>query len=322
MQFTVRGTPITLTPLLLAAIVLGLAVAGYGGYDYVQQSDAVDDAVAVETTVIDTEISNSGSRGVIYRVTVEHTYQYRGTEYTSERVFPGRISPMFTVRSDAQRVIEPYESSATATAYVDPDAPGRAFLNRRTTLAPFTFVGFGGLLALLATLHAVGARNPGRNTELRPTSERESARHEMLFGVNRDTVHRLSKRLLMIALTVLLMSLLAMVVLLLTGESSSIQPGLTDPVGFALLTAIVAALAVPTGLALYGLWSFTEYRRLRERIPEPRPPSPFRHPSRLVTILYTREGLDTYGRRVKLTGFAFVLAAFLLAVCVYVFVTA
>lgn len=322
MQLTVRETPITLTPLLLAVIVLGLGVAGYGGYDYIQQSDAVDDAVAVETTVIDTDISSSGSRGRIYRVTVEHTYQYRHTEYTSEQVFPGRISPMYTVRSDAEQVIEPYAPNATATAYVDPDAPGRAFLERQTTLAPFKFVGFGGLLALLATLHAIGARNPGRNTELRPASERKSTRYQTLFGVDRDRVNRLSKRLLLIAPGVLLVSLVAAVVLLLTSESTSIQPGLTDPGRFALLTAVVATLAFLTGLALYGLWSFTEYRRLRERIPEPRPPSPFRHPSRLVTILYTREGLDTYGRRVKLTGFAFIVTVFLIGVCVFVFVTA
>ncbi|MFC6960672.1 hypothetical protein ACFQJ8_00920 [Halocatena marina] len=63
-------------------------------------------------------------------------------------------------------------------------------------------------------------------------------------------------------------------------------------------------------LLLYSLWSFTEYRRLRERISEPRPPSPFKHPTRLVTILTTNDDLDDYGRRVKKTGFTFVLALF------------
>lgn len=48
MQFTVRGTPITVIPLMLIAIVLGLGIAGDGGYDYVQRSNAVDDTVAVE----------------------------------------------------------------------------------------------------------------------------------------------------------------------------------------------------------------------------------------------------------------------------------
>lgn len=322
MQFTVRGTPVTLTPLLLVAIVLGVGIAGYGGYDYIQQSSAVDDAVAVETTVIDTEISTSAGRGLIYRVTVEHTYQYRGTEYTSEQVFPGAISPTYTVRSDAERAIEPYEPNATATAYVDPDAPGQAFLKRQTTAGPFKTVGFGGLLAVLTTLHAIGARTPGQNTELRPASEREPRRYETLFGLDRDRVDPLSKRLVMISPVVLVVSLIVTAVLLVTAESSSMQASPTDPLGAAALTIVLALLALIAALILYGLWSFTKYRRLRERIPDPRPPSPFRHPSRLVTILYTSDGLDTYGRRVKLTGFAFTIVVFLTGLCAFILVTA
>lgn len=322
MQVTVRGTLIALTPLMLVAVALGVGVAGYGGYDYIQQSDAVDDAVAVETTVLDTQVSESDGRRLYYRVTVEHTYQYRGTEYTSEQVFPGTTSPMYTVRSDAERVIEPYEPNVTTTAYVDPDAPGRAFLERQTTLAPLKFVGFGGLVVLLTTLHAIGPRAPGQDTELRPTSEYKPTRYETLFGVDRDAVNRFSKRLLLSAPAVCLVALGATVGIGYTAESSSVQADLTDPVGFALLIASIAGTASIIALVLYGVWSFTEYRRLRERIPGPRPPSPFRHPSRLVTILYTSDGLDAYGRRVKLTGFAFAVTAFLVGVFVFVVVTA
>jgi hypothetical protein len=322
MQFTLRGTAVTVTPLILIAVALGAGVAGYGGYDYMQQSNSVAGAVAVETSVTDTEISSSEGRNLYYRVTVEHTYQYRGTEYTSDQVFPGTTNPTYTVRSDAERLIEQYEPNATTTAYVDPDTPGRAFLERQTTLAPLKFVGFGGLLVVLTTLHAVGARTPGRGTELRPETEREPTRYETLFGVERDTVNRLSRRLLLIAPVVFLGSLVGTVVLAYTAESSSIQASLTDPVGLTLVTAFVATLAAVAALVLYGVWSFTEYRRLRERIPEPKPPSPFRHPSRLVTILYTRDGLDTYGRRVKLTGFVFTVTVVLAGVIAFVLVTA
>lgn len=76
------------------------------------------------------------------------------------------------------------------------------------------------------------------------------------------------------------------------------------------------------GLTLCAVWSFTEYRRLRERIPDPRPPSAFRRPSRLVTILYSRDKLDPYGRRVKLTGFVFTTIGFLIAIVAFVLVTA
>jgi hypothetical protein len=321
MEFTVRETPVAFSALMIVALLLGLGGVGYGGYDYVQQSSAVENAVAVETTVVDTEIRESGGRrGLVYRVSVEHTYRYGGTEYTSEQVFPGRISPMFTARTDAEGAIAPYEPNTTATAYVDPDSPGRGFLERETTLAPFRWVGLGGLLAVLVTLHAVGARTPGQDTELRPEHEREPMRYERLLGFERDTVNRLSKRLLIIAPVVLALSLVATVLLALDSGSSSIRADPTDPIGLTLLAALLAALALILALVLYGVWSFTEYRRLRERIPEPRPPSPFRHPTRLVTILATNDGLDPYGRRVKLTGFTFGVTTFLVGVFLQVVV--
>ena len=309
MEFSVRGTPVAFTGLMLVALVLGLGAFGYGGYDYVQQSSAVENAVTVETSVVDTEIRETGGRrGLIYRVSVEHTYQYGGTEYTSEQVFPGSTSPYFTARSDAEAAIEPYDPNTTATAYVDPDSPGKAFLERETTLAPFRWAGLGGLVAVLVALHAIGARNPGQDTELRPEFEREPARYETLFGLDRDTVNSLSKRLIGISPVVLGLSLIALVFL---SFDADIRADPTDPTGVAALAAFVAALTLIGALLLYSIWSFTEYRRLRERIPEPRPPSPFRHPSRLVTILATRNDLDAYGNRVKLTGFVFAVTVFL-----------
>ncbi|QWC18448.1 DUF3592 domain-containing protein [Halorubrum sp. 2020YC2] len=322
MQRTVRGVAVTVTPVILIALVLGLGIAGYGGYDYVRQSNAVDDAVAVETTVVDAEITRSEGRRFYYRASVEHTYEYQGGEYTSKQVFPGSTRPMYTVRGDAQRVIEPYEPNVTATAYVDPDNPSRAFLERQTTFAPFKFIGFGGLLALLTTLHAIGARSPGQNTGIRQASEREPTRNETASGVQRNTLSRFSKRLMLFTPAVFLVSLVTMVALLLSSEESSIRVSLTTPVGFALLAALLSALGFLLGLTLYGIWSVTEYGRLRERIPDPRPPSPFRHPSRLVTILYSRDELDTYGRRVKLTGFVFTLIEFLVGLLAFVLVTA
>ncbi|QSG11722.1 Uncharacterized membrane protein, DUF3592 family [Halapricum desulfuricans] len=272
---------------MLVALLLGVGIAGYGGYDYVQQADAVDDAVAVNTTITDAEISEISDRSTTYRVTVEHTYRFQGTEYTSRQVFPGRISPMYVLQSDAAAVIEQYEPNATATAYVDPDAPSQAFLERRTVRMPFVYVGFGGLLALLTTLHAIGARNPGQDTELRLGHEQGSTRDETLLGFDLGTINSLSKYLMLGSPVVLALSLVGTVYLTYRAESS-VQAEITDPIGITAVGAFVAALGLIAGLALYTVWSFSEYRRLRERIPQPRPPSPFRHPSRLVTILYRR----------------------------------
>jgi hypothetical protein len=307
---------------ILLTLVLGLGIAGYGGYDYVQQSDAVDDAVAVETTVIDTSISRSDGRHFYYRISVEHTYEYQGREYTSKRAFPGSTRPIYTIRSDAQRIVEPYEPNETATAYVTPDNPNKAFLERQTTFAPFKFIGFGSFLALLTTLHAIGARDPGRNTGISQTSGREPTRYDAAFGFNRDTLSRVSKRLMLFTPAIFFVSLVTMVALLLNSEGPSVQVSVTNPVGFALLAALLSVLGFILGLTLYGIWSFTEYRRLRERIPDPRPSSPFRHPSRLVTIMYSRDDLDAYGRRVKLTGFVFTLVGFFIGVVAIVLVPA
>ncbi|MEZ3165108.1 DUF3592 domain-containing protein [Halorubrum sp. RMP-47] len=322
MQFTVRGVAVTVTPIILLTLALGLGIAGYGGYDYVQQTDAVNNAVAVETAVVETEISRSEGRRFYYRIRVEHTYEYQGDEYTSNQVFPGSAKPMYTVRDDAAQILEPYEPNTTTTAYVAPNSPSRGFLKRQRTLAPFKFIGFGSFIAVLTTLHAIGARNPGQNTGIGQTSEREMSHHDTVFGGQRNTLYRVSKRLLLVTPVSFLISLASVVALLLNSSTAAVQARLTDPIGFALLTAALSVLGFIAGLILYGSWSFTEYRRLREQIPDQRPPSPFRHPSRLITILYTRDGLDAYGRRVKLTGFVFTVTVLFVGIIGFVLVTA
>jgi hypothetical protein len=82
-----------------------------------------------------------------------------------------------------------------------------------------------------------------------------------------------------------------------------VQANILGPVGIPLLTGFSFWVGMIFSLCLYGIWSFTQYRQLRRRLPKPRPPSPFRHPSRLVSILETdSEELPEYGQRVRLTG--------------------
>jgi len=70
-------------------IVLGLlllvGLVGYGGYGYVQQSQALSDAVAVQATVTDAGIDRrEAGRGIEYVPRVEYTYRYRGETYTGD----------------------------------------------------------------------------------------------------------------------------------------------------------------------------------------------------------------------------------------------
>jgi len=94
------------------------------------------------------------------------------------------------------------------------------------------------------------------------------------------------------------------------GAAQPVEADLLGPVGLPLLAGAGLWLGMILSLCLYGVQSFSRYRRLRRRLSEPRPPSPFRHPSRLVSILGTEsEALPEYGRRVRVTGWAFLIAA-------------
>ena len=203
------------------------------------------------------------------------------------------------------------------TAYVDPDNPSDGFLERQTITSPFEFIAIGGLGLLLTTLNAIGARKPGAETGLRSEHEYTSTRYQTLFGVDRGAVHSLSIRLLKIALFVLPASVVSVAVVLLfagsgSGDPVHLQVELTDPIGVLLGIVFLVVIALVISVSLYSVWSFTEYKRLRVRIPEPRPPSPFTHPTRLVTICLGNYELDAYGKRIQKTGVAFLVVLFFL----------
>lgn len=127
-------------------LVVGLAATGFGVYDYVQQSDAVEDSVEVDAEILElgAETSGStGSSGTDYRPTVRFEYEYDGTSYTGTSVFPSETTPNYDTRSAARSVLEEYETGETATAYVDPANPDDAFLKNQTSNAPLLFVGIG-----------------------------------------------------------------------------------------------------------------------------------------------------------------------------------
>ena len=319
MNGEIRGVPVEISRVRAVLLLVGLALTAYGGYDYVQQTSAIDEADPVEATIEEMSISETdGRRSHYYSASVTFTYEYRGTTYTSDDLYPGTIDATFDTKSEAESAIEPYEENATATAYVEPDAPSEGFLERQTTQGPLEMIAGGALLVLVLTLDAVGARKPGQGTELKSVDDRRQRRYQTLFRIDRDTVNDTSKRLIKASVLVVPLSLIGVAVLLFATETGAreepTQVGLTDPIGFLLATAFFAAVTLIASICLYGIWSYTEYRRLRDRIPEPKPASPFRRPTRLVSILLTNDGLDSYGTRVKRTGFAFVVALFLCGV--------
>ena len=331
MQTTVGETQVTLSRLRVVLVIAAVGLAAFGGYDYLQQTGAIDDAVSVEATVTDAGVERVDTRrGVEYEPRVEFRYEYGGETYTSNRLRPSSFDRSYETRSGAGSAIVGYRPGSEVTTYVDPGAPGAGFLERETNLrGPVSFLVIGGIAAFALGLDAVGTQTPGRDTELRDERAVDGLPHERLLGLDRDRVHRLSVRLVWgaVAFGVAAIALTVVAVAAVgepsDAESAPTEVGLTDPAGLPLLGVALAWLGVVCGLVTYGVWSFTEYRRLRVRIRAPKPPSPFRHPSRLATILSTDgDDLNDYGRRVKSTGFAFVLAVFLAGVPVVLFATA
>jgi hypothetical protein len=139
-------------------LVVGLAMTGYGAYDYTQQSDAVDGAVAVDATITELDVestSRGSSPGTDYRPTVRFTYEYEGTEYASTNIFPSAITPNYDTESAAREVVAGYAVGESVTAYVDPADPDGAFLKAQTSNAPLFAAMLGLFLALGGVVSAV-----------------------------------------------------------------------------------------------------------------------------------------------------------------------
>lgn len=140
-------------------VVLSLAIASYGGYDYVQQTEAVRDSVQVNATItalsIDTESGTSSNPGTEYDPVVEFEYTYNGTQYTGTQLYPAAIEQTYETRSAAESALEEYEQGAQTTAYVEPDEPSNAFLRNETSNAPLIAIGIGGTFALLSAVSAL-----------------------------------------------------------------------------------------------------------------------------------------------------------------------
>jgi hypothetical protein len=133
-------------------LVLSVALMGYGYYDYTQQSEAIADAVEVEATITDTGVETAGTArrgGVEYSPEVRFEYEYDGESYTGTDIFPAAVSSNYDTEKAARDVLDGYEQGAAVTAYVDPSAPGAAFLKDKPSQAPLELFAIAAAGALL-----------------------------------------------------------------------------------------------------------------------------------------------------------------------------
>lgn len=79
---------------------------------------------------------------------MEYTYRYKEQSYTGDRISPRPNEESDETEAAAREAISGYEPNATVTAYVDPAAPGDAFLKNEVSNTPFGLVALG-LVGLL-----------------------------------------------------------------------------------------------------------------------------------------------------------------------------
>lgn len=132
----------------LLSILVGVALVIYGGMQYLEAGERIDDPAVVNATVEDTSIEedrNSRRRGVDieYDVNLEFSYSYDGVEYESERFYPTGAEVSRQTREGAEEVLENYEEGEKVKAYLDPDSPGEAFLRKNRSRRPIVLVLFG-----------------------------------------------------------------------------------------------------------------------------------------------------------------------------------
>jgi len=143
----------------LLYILIGIAITSYGGYDYVQQTEAVRESVEVDATITELDIEadsgTSSNPGADFDPVVEFEYTYNGDEYTGTKIYPADLEQNYETQSGAESAIEEFEQGAQTTAYVSPDQPGDAFLKNQTSNAPIIAIVLGGLFTLFSAASAV-----------------------------------------------------------------------------------------------------------------------------------------------------------------------
>ena len=332
MRLSVAGKEIELSRGLLLIMLVALSLIAVGAYDYVEQKNALENAVEVDATVTASEVvTDTSGRGIDYLPNVTYEYRYDGVEYRSDDVYPGSFSASYDVRSEAEAVVDRYPTEEVVTAYVDPSSPGDAFLRRETSSGPFAFVGIGAVILLFAVLKGRANAEPEpsegerpddtetgwgtETTKTRTPSEGRGEGRTTFFGFDHDRAGKLLKRSILASFVGLWLSVVGIALVALSFYELSEGTPTTrispfEPAGFVFVAAFVCGCALIVSVLGYGGWSYSEARRLRRSTDaESRPRRG------LASVLFADDdNLTRYERRLRLTVVSFVVGLFLLAV--------
>ena len=148
-------------------LLVGLGIIGVGAYTYVAESAALENSVEVPAEIVDTGVEEIPARGTDgYAPIVTFQYRFRGSDYTSNRLYPGDARPQYDDRATAASRLSAYPVGETVTAYVDPDAPGAAFLEETRSGQGLGAVLVGIGVCLIGGVGLYQARREARAREL------------------------------------------------------------------------------------------------------------------------------------------------------------
>jgi hypothetical protein len=118
--------------LVLVLLVVGFGLATIGWVDYAAARDTTENAEPIEVTVLESEVTDSGgsSSDRTYSISVLYEYEVDGETYRSSNVRPGLSDRSYEQRHRAATVARKYPVNETATGYVDPENPERAYLEQ------------------------------------------------------------------------------------------------------------------------------------------------------------------------------------------------
>jgi hypothetical protein len=162
--------------LLAFVLVFGVPIAGLGGFfvcmgqsTMYRQARLNNMAISVPATIVLSNVRRSttktgpetGSTTTSYWADIEFTYKYQNRTRTSDRVWPVGEAGNETVM---QVVVERYPKGAQVSAFVDPDDPAMAFLEKRWSAMPYVSVAIGSLPAVFVIVLGIwltGWSRPG-----------------------------------------------------------------------------------------------------------------------------------------------------------------
>ena len=144
-------------------LAMGLVITGIGINEYQTQTEALDNAVEVDATIVTSEVQlyedefertgrsdrdrpRRTTDTPEYQIVIEFEYEFEGQQYRSSNVNVAGSIERFDSRSDAQEALAEYPEGTQTTAYVNPDEPGEAFLEDDLPLGTYLIPVVGGFL--------------------------------------------------------------------------------------------------------------------------------------------------------------------------------